>query len=176
MTEVVATLFVAIAGMTLYVLIHVGLLHGSARFRKWSTLNRLFFSMLPLVVLCAWQLQTNFGGAFSESSLTEELIAAFLLLLLLHNGYLIFYSINDRSLSVRMMVEFYRSQNTPLTLEKLGALYDTKSSYARRWVILQESGFIEADASNRLRLTPKGARLAKGVRWLKDLYGLGPGG
>lgn len=178
MNQALAALLLASVLFVAYMVANFVIFRLLPNAKKWPLLNRLYFAFVPIVFVAAWGWQARaqvITPEFYAGPFWTYLVAGGVLMLLLLNGYLMFYSINDRSLSVRMMVDFYRSQNQALTLAELEKSYDTGASYARRLEILTEAGFLVPEGQ-RYRLTPKGAKLARAVRWLKEVYGLGPGG
>ncbi len=137
---------------------------------RWVALRRMFILFLPFVIGFAWVYAPTEPGAVES-----DLVGAFVLLGLIHNGYLMVYAFVDRSISIRINTELFRAGNTALGYQALRNRYDPGDSVRRRLEILRAAGFLSC-SDNHYTLTPKGKFVAKGVRWVKLFLRLGPGG
>ncbi len=165
-----------IFSFSIYALMHLVFFRIFRPKERWVVLKSMYFIMMPVTMIGAWLLtKTHFYGDAFPVTVASEVIAVICLLWLLHNAYLMFYAFVDRSLSIRVNVEIYDAGNAGLTYDELMARYNPEQSYLRRLEILRHAGFLSL-VGDRYFITPKGARLAKAVRFLKNLYKLGLGG
>ena len=161
----------------IYIAIHIISFRVFLPKERWVVLRQLWVAFVPVVFVVSC-LAYRYGQAVEPVPLSVAgMIGALTLLWLLHNGYLMFYAFIDRSLSIRVNCELHKNNNRPIELGELAARYDIRASYLRRLEILKFVGYLESDGTTEgFRLTSKGLRLARSVKWLKDLYKLGPGG
>ncbi len=176
MNQALVSLALIAGAMTVYLIVHLVLFRAFLPVERWIVLKRMYAIALPLITIAARSSSACSArdSDFFRGSDWTYLLCALMFLWLLHNAYLMFYAFIDRSISIRTNVEAHLA-GTPVTFEELRRRYDTVQSYHRRLEILREAGYLEKDGE-RYRITPRGASLARGVRWLKQLYRLGLGG
>ena len=177
--QALASLGIVFVLFSAYTLLHLFIFRAFRPVLRWQVLRTLFLAFSPVVVLTAWAVERKLSVTpdFYAGPSWSYVLAAAVLLWLLHVGYLIFFNSIGGSLSVRTSCDFYQSKNLAITLPELLARYDIQDSYLRRLEILKASGLLmNTGNGSEFRLTPKGIFLATAVRWLKNLYKLGPGG
>lgn len=162
-----------------YMVFHLVYFRAFLPVERWVVLRRAYMVYLPLLLIATW-LAAKSGEAtypdFYAGPRWTYLAACVFGLWLALNAYLMFYAFVDRSLSIRTNGELELRNNEPISFQGLMDLYSPRSSYLRRLEILEVSGYLEKAPNGRYKITPKGARLARSVRFLKKLYRLGAGG
>ncbi len=172
----------AIFAFILYLIVHISIFRAFQPKERFRTLKTLFFSFLPVVFVGSALLPL----ALSESVLniesfpfisgsTLEYLNAIGLSIFLFFGYCTFYSLVDRSVSVRVHTELTQIKNQPLTFKKLLAHYQPNQATERRFSHMIDRGYLEK-RDDRFYLTQKGGVLATRVSALKKFLNLGIGG
>lgn len=162
--------FVFFAGYSVFVIIAFIVLKPRNRF-GWMWRSYLVF--LPTVFLTVFML--------ADRSLPLETSLLWLqgigLTVLMWAMYCIFYSVIDRSISVRLCVDLWNSEKNHATYAEIISRYDPDRAVARRLEILVSEGYLEKTTQDsELSLTPKGRDRAERALRLKRLFGFGLGG
>ena len=94
-----------------------------------------------------------------------------IVLLLLYGTCWQIYAPVDRSLTLRILVEFIKSPGGFLTLEQLRSIYSFEDMFHRRLKDMQLYRYIEEDpAGGRYRLTPKGRQAAYWLDFFRRIF------
>ena len=157
--------------LSLFILINFIMIRYSQPKKRWRAIRNLFFPFLIMSGFVGWHLDTqnlslslgNFGPLLS-----------FLIVCLIHLGYLGVYGYFDRSISLRTIIEI-NDANRPITYAELEARYQADKAFERRLQILLENNFLLFE-SGQYKLTVKGRWLGSLVFYLKTFYRTGPGG
>lgn len=90
-------------------------------------------------------------------------------------GFVIFYGLIDRSVSLKINSQFEQRGNAPRTLKQIISDYNSGQTDQRRILMLEGGGYARVEG-DRVKLLLKGERFARGIGFCKQIFTVGRGG
>jgi len=165
-------LFIGLFCFLLFLAIHFLVFHFSRNEikKRFRVIRNIFFAIMPLYVLLYLVIPREIlvlipADPVKTSQFVINLskflnfFTGFMFYMFLFMGYGMFYFIIDRSLSIRMMVEFSKAPGERYTFDGLKQVYSPDAVYDRRFRHLVESG-CSVESNGYYTNTPKGKILS----------------
>lgn len=170
----------------MFLFLHAVIFHNRRIKYRFSTLLRIFFSLLPVYILLYIFIPTEAmivmpadpgitPGVVLGISKTFNFLLGIAVYILLFFGYCQFYFIIDRSVSVRIMIEIEKAKDKQLTLEAIKRIYSPDYIFLRRLQQMVDSRYLVKD-SEGYKNSRKGIMTAKLFEFLKKYLQIGEGG
>jgi hypothetical protein len=167
-------LLAVLISFSLYVLTHWAI----CRWLRWrphsKVINILWFGFLPVYLLIFFALKdhcpalaVNLSHVDGVINLLNGLFINGMLLI----GYTDFFFGIERGLSLRVMIEIFRSPRQRMTMAEIQNVYTYDYILEKRLgqIVKMDCGVKEGDA---IRLTPKGSRVVAMTRLIRKIFNI----
>ena len=151
---------------------HIGWMHIQSSENRFKSMLTGYLISLPLVaLLCLWAIHWTWlkDGSSGQAVLGLSFLHAYLWHLLLFFGYVEFFYMVERAVTLRFLMEILRRPAAKAQLDQIMADYNIENMIRNRLAALDANHFIER-VEGQWRLKPKGMRLARAMRTSAWIY------
>jgi hypothetical protein len=173
---VVKAVLVSLAVTFAWLLLQNAWVHLFKPTRIFRGIALAFFVSWPLVPVVYWSTPADLGFlpvGLSGTPPRVGVAAAVLLHLLFFFNWCQFFFYVDRSITLRLLVEFVKSPDGVRTLDEIRGVYDLERMIRARMSVLHRNGWLVKGPDGRDRLTWKAKFVARGTLLLRKVFGIG---
>ena len=149
-------------GFLIFLLIHVIQFRTFRPKDRMNALNTLVFRMVPAILGLSFFIDfIDFSIPSNDVEIFWSLFLSILFFFTFHLLSLAFYSAVEHSVRIRLMVELYKTKNTPTDLEKLLSIYSPEKATTHRIEQLVQGGYATLRKNQEISLTRKGRYIGR---------------